>query len=139
MFNLHERIYHHIKPNPMIGLTVDLDWKDLAETKRRISEVISGKIINIVREKIDKFVEESMVERTSTDLFGYNRKKPDINKLEKEIEDFLKELVNLEVITNFRFSIFKEGIPEARIAIFVNDGSKYFQGSIHFRDMFKLW
>lgn len=130
-------------PNPMRGSFEEefLNWDDIAKSKKRLTNIIVNRITREVQTKIEIFVrDESMVRRTSTDLFGYNKSKPNLSELEKEIREFLGDLVNLDIIHSFRFNVLEKEVPGVELCIYLNNGSQVHRGVIHFRNnMYKLW
>jgi len=105
----------------------------LSKERQSLTEKILSNIIREITRRVEMFsMEESKIERVSTDLFGYNKQKPDINKLKSDIENFLKSITKKDIINGFRLNLEKNGdLPYIDLTIYPFDGSKMYRGNIN--------
>ena len=105
----------------------------LSKERQSLTEKILSNIIREITRRVEMFsMEESKIERVSTELFGYKEKRPDVNDLKSDIENFLKRIMKKEIINGFRLDIVKNGnIPYIDLVIYPFDGSKMYRGNIN--------
>jgi len=116
------------------SLNTAVSWDAIAKQKDELLETIMNKIMEQIRTKVSEFLyETSKPNRVSTDLFGYDKKKPSIDDLDREIVKFLDGLVKQGIINKFQSDILGiidgSGMSQVRIGISPYD-EKWFSGSV---------